>query len=232
MTGLVAVLVAVLHHPKPKPADDANPPVIQTPFTAASLIRAGDPLFGNPAAAVTIMDFYDIRCPPCRAMNERIHKLIETVHDFRYVPVEYPILGPAGMLATRALYAPRMQGGIRPVAAVGLRQRPGADRARRARRAAGGHTAPGGGRGPPIFFGVQRIRPPGIQGHNGRITRILGGDDPNRVAMSTRQANDPGHGRIRTGPLRGANATQRDQEDGGRRCAGGRRRHGAATSGD
>lgn len=91
---------------------------------AASLVRPGDPVYGNPHGQVTIIDFYDIRCPPCRAMNKRIHKLIETDHDIRYVPVEYPILGPAGMLATRALYAARMQGGYRRMRALLMSQKP------------------------------------------------------------------------------------------------------------
>jgi len=91
---------------------------------AASLVRPGDPIYGNPHGQVTIIDFYDIRCPPCRAMNKRIHKLLETDHDIRYVPVEYPILGPAGMLATKALYAARMQGAYRRMRALLMAQKP------------------------------------------------------------------------------------------------------------
>lgn len=93
-------------------------------LNAASLVRPGDPIYGNPHGQVTIIDFYDIRCPPCRAMNKRIHKLLETDHDIRYVPVEYPILGPAGMLATKALYAARMQGAYRPMRALLMAQKP------------------------------------------------------------------------------------------------------------
>ncbi|MBW4035535.1 MAG: thioredoxin domain-containing protein [Proteobacteria bacterium] len=121
--AIAAVLVAVLHHPKPKPADDANPPVIQTPFTAASLIRAGDPVFGNPAAAVTIMDFYDIRCPPCRRMNVRFNRLMKSDHDFRYVPVDYPILGKPSVLGTKALFAAALQHKYRALRHVLMRQK-------------------------------------------------------------------------------------------------------------
>ena len=121
--AIAAVLVAVLHHPKPKPADDANPPVIQTPFTSASLIRAGDPVFGNPAAAVTIMDFYDIRCPPCRRMNVRFNRLMKSDHDFRYVPVDYPILGKPSVLGTKALFAAALQHKYRPLRHILMRQK-------------------------------------------------------------------------------------------------------------
>ncbi|HQT85149.1 MAG: hypothetical protein B7Z58_05050 [Acidiphilium sp. 37-64-53] len=121
--AIAAVLVAVLHHPKPKPANDANPPVIQTPFTAASLIRAGDPVFGNPAAAVTIMDFYDIRCPPCRRMNVRFNRLMKSDHDFRYVPVDYPILGKPSVLGTKALFAAALQHKYRPLRHILMRQK-------------------------------------------------------------------------------------------------------------
>lgn len=79
-------------------------------IAASNLIRPGDPVYGNPRGTVTIVDFYDIRCPPCRAMNLRIQTLIKAENFVRYVPVDYPILGPASVLGVKALFAAAMQG--------------------------------------------------------------------------------------------------------------------------
>lgn len=81
-----------------------------TAFSAASLVRPGDPVFGNPHGAVTIVDFYDIRCPPCRQMEPRVERLLRHDPDLRYVPVAYPILGPASVLGTEAMFAAAAQG--------------------------------------------------------------------------------------------------------------------------
>jgi protein-disulfide isomerase len=87
-------------------ADAAN----RTAVSASSLIRPSDPVFGNPRGKVTIVDFYDIRCPPCRAMDPRFQRLLREDHDVRYVPVDYPLLGAASVLATEALFAAQEQG--------------------------------------------------------------------------------------------------------------------------
>lgn len=91
--------------------------------TASHLIRPGDPVYGNPHGTVTIVDFYDIRCPPCRAMNLRIQKLLQKDRFLRYVPVDYPILGPASVLGVKALFAAALQGKYKPLRAVLMRQK-------------------------------------------------------------------------------------------------------------
>lgn len=77
---------------------------------AASLVRSGDPVLGNPKGTLTIVDFYDVRCPPCRAMYPRIQRLLAVDHQIRYVPIDYPILGPPSLLGVEALFAAQMQG--------------------------------------------------------------------------------------------------------------------------
>ncbi|HQT88525.1 MAG TPA: thioredoxin domain-containing protein [Acidiphilium sp.] len=111
------------HHGKSKAAANDNPPVVQTAFTAASLIQPGDPVYGNPQAQVTIVDFYDIRCPPCRRMNLRFNRLMLTNHNFRYVAVDYPILGKPSTLGTKALFAAALQHKYRPLRHILMRQK-------------------------------------------------------------------------------------------------------------
>jgi protein-disulfide isomerase len=88
------------------------PPALtaQPPVDAASLVRPGDPVLGNPKGDLTIVDFYDIRCPPCRAMDPRFHRLLAADHQICYVPVDYPLLGAASILATEAMFAAQAQG--------------------------------------------------------------------------------------------------------------------------
>ncbi|HQT68592.1 MAG: hypothetical protein B7Z78_13700 [Rhodospirillales bacterium 20-60-12] len=84
---------------------------------SASLVLPEDPIAGNPKGDLTIVDFYDIRCPPCRAMDPRITRLIAADHGIRYVPIDYPILGPASLLGTQALFAAQIQGQYFPLRA-------------------------------------------------------------------------------------------------------------------
>ncbi len=77
---------------------------------AETLLRPGDPILGNPKGDVTIVDFYDIRCPPCRAMDVWIKKLLKSDAGIRYVPIDYPILGAASELGVKALFAAQIQG--------------------------------------------------------------------------------------------------------------------------
>lgn len=121
--ALGALIALTALHLTRKPPSDANPPVIRTTFTAASLVQPGDPVFGNKSAGLTIVDFYDIRCPPCRRMNLRFNRLMQTDHDFRYVPIEYPILGKPSVLGTRALFAAHLQHKYRALRHILMRQK-------------------------------------------------------------------------------------------------------------
>ncbi len=85
--------------------------------SAAGLVRPGDSVYGNPRGAVTIVDFYDLRCPPCRAMDVRIGRLLAADPAVRYVPIDYPILGAASLLGAEALLAARLQGKYKPLRA-------------------------------------------------------------------------------------------------------------------
>ncbi|MGH7051761.1 MAG: thioredoxin domain-containing protein [Acetobacteraceae bacterium] len=77
---------------------------------AASLVKSDDPVLGNAHGTVTIVDFYDIRCVPCRAANLAIEKLLKTDHFIRYVPIDYPLLGQASVVGAKALLGAAIQG--------------------------------------------------------------------------------------------------------------------------
>jgi protein-disulfide isomerase len=68
------------------------------------------PVGGNPAGDVTIVEFFDYRCPYCRRMEPLLKTLLAEDHGIRVVYKELPILGPESVLAARAALAARGQG--------------------------------------------------------------------------------------------------------------------------
>jgi len=69
-----------------------------------------DPVLGNPKGDVTIVEFYDLDCPFCRALAPSLRQLIEEDHGVRLVLKDYPILGPGSELAARYALAAIKQG--------------------------------------------------------------------------------------------------------------------------
>jgi protein-disulfide isomerase len=59
---------------------------------------------------VTIVEFFDYRCPYCKQMFEPIGKLLKEDRKLRLVLKEFPILGPDSVIASRAAIAARAQG--------------------------------------------------------------------------------------------------------------------------
>ncbi len=78
---------------------------------AASLIDPADPVAGNPKGDVTIVEFFDTRCPFCRRLEPAMAGLLAQDHGVRLVYKDLPILGPASVLGSRALLAAQRQGG-------------------------------------------------------------------------------------------------------------------------
>ena len=70
-----------------------------------------DPIEGNPFGDVTIVEFYDTRCPYCRRMLPTMAELLKAEPNVKLVLKDLPILGPASQLESRALLAAQRQGG-------------------------------------------------------------------------------------------------------------------------
>ncbi len=65
---------------------------------------------GNPDGDVTLIEFFDYRCPYCKRVVGHIAKLREEDKGLRIVFKEFPILGPESVIASRAALASRAQG--------------------------------------------------------------------------------------------------------------------------
>jgi protein-disulfide isomerase len=77
----------------------------------SSLVGPSDPVAGNPHGDVTIVEFFDTRCPYCRKLEPEMSRLLAADHGVRLVYKDLPILGPASLFGSRALLAAEKQGG-------------------------------------------------------------------------------------------------------------------------
>jgi protein-disulfide isomerase len=77
---------------------------------AALVASPEDPVLGDPAGDVTLVEFMDYRCGYCRSMAPALRSLLETDRRVRLVVKEFPILGPDSLTAARAALAAKKQG--------------------------------------------------------------------------------------------------------------------------
>lgn len=76
-----------------------------------SLVDPTDPVGGNPKGDVTIVEFFDTRCPYCRRLEPTMAELLARDRGVRLVYKDLPILGPASVLGSKALLAAQRQDG-------------------------------------------------------------------------------------------------------------------------
>ncbi|HMA13775.1 MAG: DsbA family protein [Bacteroidota bacterium] len=69
-----------------------------------------DPVIGNPQGDVTLVEFFDYRCPYCKRATETLAQLIGEDPNLRVVMKEFPILSQESVQAARAALAARDQG--------------------------------------------------------------------------------------------------------------------------
>ena len=65
---------------------------------------------GNPQGDVTLVEFFDYRCPYCKQVAPAIESLLGEDKKLRIVYKEFPVLGPESVTAARAALASRKQG--------------------------------------------------------------------------------------------------------------------------
>jgi protein-disulfide isomerase len=65
---------------------------------------------GNPKGDVTIVEFFDYRCPYCKEVEPSLEAFLKEDRKLRIVYKEFPILGPASVYAAHVALAARAQG--------------------------------------------------------------------------------------------------------------------------
>ena len=68
------------------------------------------PVAGNPNGNVTLVEFFDYRCPYCKQVEPALEKLLAADHQLRLVYKEFPVLGPDSETAAHVALAARKQG--------------------------------------------------------------------------------------------------------------------------
>lgn len=69
----------------------------------------GSPTAGNPDGDVTVIEFFDYRCPYCKRVVEPLLEAVTEDGQVRLVFKEFPILGDDSVFAARAALAARLQ---------------------------------------------------------------------------------------------------------------------------
>jgi protein-disulfide isomerase len=68
------------------------------------------PVLGNPKGDVTLVEFFDYRCPYCKAVSTGLFDTIKSDGNVRLVMKEFPILGAESEYAAKAALAANRQG--------------------------------------------------------------------------------------------------------------------------
>ncbi len=78
-------------------------------FRPALYENPGSPTAGNPDGDVTVIEFFDYRCPYCKRVVEPLLEAVAEDGQVRIVFKEFPILGEDSVFAARAALASRLQ---------------------------------------------------------------------------------------------------------------------------
>ncbi len=68
------------------------------------------PVGGNPKGDVSLVEFFDYRCPYCKQVEPALEALLGQDKQLRFVYKEFPVLGADSVTASRAALAARKQG--------------------------------------------------------------------------------------------------------------------------
>jgi protein-disulfide isomerase len=69
-----------------------------------------DPVAGNPQGDVTVVEFFDFRCPYCKQVSDHLFETVKDDGKVRLVLKDLPILGRESVIAARAALAAMNQG--------------------------------------------------------------------------------------------------------------------------
>jgi protein-disulfide isomerase len=82
----------------------------ETVLTEALVLRDLDiPVAGNAGGDVTIVEYFDYQCPYCRKIEPDLRQVVQDDAKVRLVFKDWPILGPASVVAARLALASKYQ---------------------------------------------------------------------------------------------------------------------------
>lgn len=106
------VLIAALREAeaKVKRDDDAKASQAVAGHRGEVFADPATPVGGNPQGDVTLVEFFDYRCPYCKEVEPSIEAMLKQDPKLKLVYKEFPILGPVSVTAAHAALAARAQG--------------------------------------------------------------------------------------------------------------------------
>jgi len=104
-------LIEALRAAEEKVKTDASEKAKQTLVARRSEIfdNPETPVGGNPKGDVTLVEFFDYRCPYCKQVHPRLQELLADDRQLRIAYKEFPILGAVSIAAARAALAAHRQ---------------------------------------------------------------------------------------------------------------------------
>jgi protein-disulfide isomerase len=102
---LAVTAVATVQMPQAK-AQSAD----QAPLSTESILRdPGIPAMGNPKGDITIVEYFDYRCPYCKKVNPVLQKIVHDDGHIRLVFKDWPVFGDVSIYAARLGLAAKYQ---------------------------------------------------------------------------------------------------------------------------
>jgi protein-disulfide isomerase len=106
------VMIEVLKSAEAKASSDADAKAAQVLRDRRHDIFSdpATPVGGNPEGDVTIVEFFDYRCPYCKQVQPELNALLDQDRKLRFIYKEMPVLGHPSVVAAHAALAARLQG--------------------------------------------------------------------------------------------------------------------------
>jgi hypothetical protein len=123
-----AIIAGVISHFKEHPEQLVEAIMGWRSRSGSDLISPADPVSGNAEGDITIIEFADMGCAPCRTMSARIAAISEADKGIRVVHKDYPVSGPDSVFAARQLLTAAYTDGNRDELAKALLSAAGFDR--------------------------------------------------------------------------------------------------------
>ncbi len=106
--ALAAIFVLVMSHILQVPVRAASPVVDD--LSEGSILRDPDiPVLGNANGDITIVEYFDYQCPPCKKITPELARIVREDGHIRLVFKDWPTLGDASVYAARLALAAKYQ---------------------------------------------------------------------------------------------------------------------------
>lgn len=90
----------------PVQAQSASPDALSESY----ILRDPDvPVLGNPKGDITIIEYFDYRCPYCKTVNPVISKIVKDDGRIRLIFKDWPVFGDVSVLAAKLVLAAKYQ---------------------------------------------------------------------------------------------------------------------------